>query len=213
VPGYLPNFPGLADTVSSLRWFTGATDSQSTSMLEILAPCGSMPEPLAPREVTCVKGKGRFLITGKHLHPVISSTSSGWLIMSAPQDGVLELLFTCWEGSAFKRKLCIREPLWWVSQNWWAPASSCLISSLCRLILSAIWGDMQELLAVCWDESTYRWRLNIWVLLFIASVIILLFSYSIIILHSGNKIHHLHRPVQVEDINMMGCCPVPWRDC
>jgi hypothetical protein len=49
------------------------------------------------------------------------------LILSATQGGMPELLAPCWEWSAFKWRLCNRE-LWQVSHNWWAPASSCLLS-------------------------------------------------------------------------------------
>jgi hypothetical protein len=64
------------------------------------------------------------------------------------------------------------------------------------LILSDLWGGMSELLAPCWEESTYRWRIYIWELLCMASTITLLSSCSIVISwEPGNKSHHPQSPM------------------
>jgi hypothetical protein len=54
-------------------------------------------------------------------------------------------------------------------------------ASLGWLILSAPWGGMPELLAPCWEKSSYRWRLYIWELLYMASAITFLYLCSIIV--------------------------------
>jgi hypothetical protein len=87
----------------------------STGLLEPLAPCGGMPELLAPREVTSIGSKCRFLTTGEYLPPVVFSASPGWLILSAPRGGMLELLAPCWEESTLRWRLRVREFLYMAS--------------------------------------------------------------------------------------------------
>jgi hypothetical protein len=62
----------LAGTTSSLLWYAKTIGSQSTGLLEPLAPYGGMSEPLAPREVASISSKGRFFTTGEPLSPVLS---------------------------------------------------------------------------------------------------------------------------------------------
>jgi hypothetical protein len=59
--------------------------------------------------VTSINGKSRFLTTGEHLPLVVFSATPCWLILSAPQGGIPELLAPCWEGSTQRWRLCIRE--------------------------------------------------------------------------------------------------------
>jgi hypothetical protein len=80
-----------ARTTSSLWWYARA---------------------LAPREVTSVHSKGRFITTSEPPPSVVFSASLGWMILSAPQGGMPELLAPCWEESTSKWRLCIRELLY-----------------------------------------------------------------------------------------------------
>jgi hypothetical protein len=54
----------FAGTTNSLQRYARITGSQSTGLLEPLAPCGGVPKLLAPREVTSINSKGRFPTTG-----------------------------------------------------------------------------------------------------------------------------------------------------
>jgi hypothetical protein len=56
----------------------------TTGLLEPLAPCGGMSDPLAPREMTSINSKGRFLTISVPLPPLVFSASLGWLILSTP---------------------------------------------------------------------------------------------------------------------------------
>jgi hypothetical protein len=144
-PSYLPNFPMLADTVSSMRWWARAAGFQFTGMLQPLAPSGGMPDTLASKEINT---KGRFLTTGVPLPPVVSPAFPSWLILSAP------------------------------------------------------WGVLRR--------DNLQIRLNTWVLLYMNSTITLLFSCSMIVpWEPGYNGHHLQSPMQVECINIIGCCPMP----
>jgi hypothetical protein len=69
-----------------------------------------MPEPQAPRKVTSINSKVRFLTTGEPLPPVVFSASMSWLILSAPWGGIPELLAPCWEESTYRWRLCVRTP-------------------------------------------------------------------------------------------------------
>jgi hypothetical protein len=62
----------FSGTYSSLWWCARDTCSQSTGMLEPQAPCCSMPDPLAHKEVPSRDVKGMFLTTGNSL-PLLSS--------------------------------------------------------------------------------------------------------------------------------------------
>jgi hypothetical protein len=72
----------FARTASSPWWYARNTGSQFTGLLELLAPCDGMPELLAPREVTSINIKSRFLTTGESLPSVVLSASPGWLILA-----------------------------------------------------------------------------------------------------------------------------------
>jgi hypothetical protein len=84
------------------------------SVLELIAPCGGMPEPLAP-QMTSINGRSRFLTTGGSLPPVAFLVYPGCQILSALWGGMPELLAPCWEGSTFRWRLCVRELLYMTS--------------------------------------------------------------------------------------------------
>jgi hypothetical protein len=149
-------------------------------------------------------------MTFESLPLVVFSASLGWLILSAPQGGMSELLAPCWEWSTIKWRLCNRGRFLTTGE----PLPPVVFSAFPGwLILSAPWDGMPELLAPCWEESTYKWKLYIWEFLHMASAITLLSSCSIIIpWELGNKSHHRQSPMWVEGINTMEYCLVPWRD-
>jgi hypothetical protein len=51
-----------------------------------------MPELLDPTEMTSTSDKDRLLTTGESFPPVVFPATPGWLILSAPQDGMPEML-------------------------------------------------------------------------------------------------------------------------
>jgi hypothetical protein len=67
----------------------------STGLLDSKAPCGGMAERLTPKKVTSVYITGRLLKTGESLCPIAFSATLGWLILSAPQSCMPELLAAC----------------------------------------------------------------------------------------------------------------------
>jgi hypothetical protein len=81
-----------------------------------------MSELLTPKEMTSVENVCKFLTASESVPSVIFSTSPYWLILSAFQGGMWELLAPCWEQSAFYWRLYQRTPVGW------APASSCLLT-------------------------------------------------------------------------------------
>jgi hypothetical protein len=83
-------FVWLAPTLKA-RYCRSAS---STFLLEPLAPCGGMPELLAPKEVSSMNSKVRFLITGEPL-PRCLLSFLGWFILPVSRTSMQELLVPC----------------------------------------------------------------------------------------------------------------------
>lgn len=86
--------PGTSRHLVYARWnlstwkATYCMSPSSTGLMEPPALCGGMPEPMNPKDMTSINGKGRFLTAGQTL---VFSGTPGWLILSAPWDASLKL--------------------------------------------------------------------------------------------------------------------------
>jgi hypothetical protein len=100
----LLSFPGLADTISSPRWYTRTTGS-------LLRGINFQMEALCWRAPLCGFLHSLFnfscsILSHRKWGTFVFSTSLGWLTPSAPRGGVPELL-TLLRGINFKREaLC-----------------------------------------------------------------------------------------------------------
>jgi len=95
----------MALTISSVNFLSSKLTHKnlgksppSIGMIELLIPCGGVPELLAPWEVTLM---ARFLTSGESLSHVDFSADPGWLELPAPLAGLPELLAPYQEKSTF----------------------------------------------------------------------------------------------------------------